>query len=384
MGIPFVIFGDAPGQTSGLSRILTDLAERIAHLPGLEVVTVGYAPYVGLPKQGVPTMGQVHGLVPRYRQWVFSDFSTRGYDALHSAWRYYFGQREGLVLSVWDPARCEGVATAQLPIRRWGYFAVDAETPTGKITGPAGALLQTYERLLGYTEFGAKILAASVGALGRPVVGHLPHGLEDAAFDPPTPDEDRWVNQQVPSTAKVIGCVATNQRRKDLTVWAQVLQQIPEAYGWLHTDRLVNESWSIPQILDDFGLQARATVTLTAATVPVRAIYDRCTVTIGPGRGEGFGYPLVESLAQGTPCVHTRYAGGGEVLPLQYTVPPKTYQYEGIYNLKRPVLAPKDFYDRVYPLYDDAPDPALVRTYAERFRWSTIWPAWQQWIEEGL
>ena len=142
MATPFLIFGDAPDQPTGLSRILGDLATRIhanREALDLEVVTCGYAPWVGLPQQGQPAPA----LHDSYRRWVFNDFASRGAQALHAAYRYYFGIRPGIVFSVWDPARVAAVSSAQLPIKRWGYFPVDAMTPTSRITGPAGSCLDT-------------------------------------------------------------------------------------------------------------------------------------------------------------------------------------------------------------------------------------------------
>src|SRR5882672_11726137 len=95
-------------------------------------------------------------------------------------------------------------------------------------------------------------------------------------------------------TRILIGCVATNQLRKAWDLVAETCailrQRIPDLKLWWHIDVDVRH-YSIPALLEDFGLQD-----ITEVTHPpmqdreLAARYRSCDVTLQPGLGEGFGY----------------------------------------------------------------------------------------------
>jgi glycosyltransferase involved in cell wall biosynthesis len=404
--IPFILFGDALGQPTGLSRILTDLAVRTRQHLGdrLDVRVVGWGPWRDLPPHGV----EMTYTVPRdpYRglevpMWGYGDFGTRGRYALAAAYRQWFGTTPGIVLTVWDAARVEVVQASDLPVTWWGYVPVDAENQHGKISGPALANLQAYDRLLGYGPYGSRVLTDSLKFAGELKLPWLPHGIDRAhTFTPFDPGIEPRVKQilggaSFPDTAILVGCVAANQRRKDLGVYCQVLAalraQDPRVRGWLHTDKLIGDAWSIPQLVLDCGLEGVLTVTHTLTDQELAGLYRRCAVTIAPGRGEGFGYPILESIACGRPVIVGDYAGGADLVPDAWKAVPSGFQLEGVYAERRPVLDVREFTDatknamkfgaRVAGTEDYT---AWIRELATPYDWRTLWPKWQAWIEDGL
>lgn len=113
-------------------------------------------------------------------------------------------------------------------------------------------------------------------------------------------------------------------------------------------------------------------------------------MTIAPGLGEGFGYPIVESLACGTPCVHVDYGGGAELLPLNaWRVPFIAERLESVYALRRPVIGPEDMANAVvraldWKRNDERVCQAYCRGSVEYLSWSNIWPRWRSWFAKGL
>lgn len=389
---PFLVVGDFPGQPTGLSRILTDLLDRITgHFADrFEVGVCGYAPrWEGLPTTGTHvTQAGATG-----RAWAFNDIRQWGAPAIQTCYRSWYGNRPGIIFTVWDPGRCYELVrvakekgTRNLPVELWGYFAIDSENVNGTISGPAAETIKAYDRVLAYTRYGAEVIAKLEHTDDQP---WLYHGIDLTLWHPDGPMADRLTGR--PVDGHVIGCVATNQDRKDLGLVFGAVKALRERYGidatlWLHVDRPMGQSWSVPQLAEDFGLLDHLAVTTTLTDDELAACYRSCTATIAPGRGEGFGYPIVESLACGTPCVHVDFAGGAELTPPPYRIDPICHHLVGPYAVKRPILAPADVAARLHQIIL-AYSRAGMRQWAEKLEidWDTqLWPKWQRWIEEGL
>jgi glycosyltransferase involved in cell wall biosynthesis len=391
---PFLLVGDAPEVPSGLGRILRDLT---AHLQAdedlsatLDIGVCGYAPWPGLPVSGIAAPAD--RLV---RHWRFSDIKHWGAEAVVAAYRSFYGNRPGIVMTVWDPARCFAYTDLPLPIRKWGYFAVDARGPRafGAFGGPAAEAVCGYDRVLAYTGFGASILSQ----ITKTVVPHLPHGLDLDVFTYETSPELKhwvsgWMTGQDPSCTGIIGCVATNQARKYYPAYFKALailrRQQPGLRGWVHTNALVHDAWSLPQLADDYGVADAVRFSLELSDAQLAACYSACLATIAPGLGEGFGYPILESLACGTPVAHLDYAGGREITGL--TRVPWTHEtVEGQYGLSRPVLEAERIVNALAPVLNArVANPAAMalelRTKVLGYDWPTLWPAWKNWFQEGL
>lgn len=379
---PFVLLGDAPGQPTGLSRILTDLATHLTRRDdlNLDIRTVGWAPWES-PKAGHPTQytpGAPQAASPAIPGWVFSNFSTYGQPALERAWREWFGNRPGIVLAIWDASRLEGLAKTNLPVQKWAYVPVDGHPVGKRLFGPAAAWLQSMSRVLAYTRFGADLLETALPA--RPEA--IPHGLSPQWYQPTYATQDLPYQQ-----GPILGCVATNQRRKDLGLFFETLSLLEGWSGWLHTNELVSDAWSVPQLAAEFRVEGKLRVSLHLDDATLQHYYTACTATLAPGRGEGFGYPIAESLACGVPALHMAYGGGAEVAyPEDLLLPEVPAPFEGIYNITRPRLS-ADLVARcalesaalTQPLGAD-----LRRRWAEQFSWETIWPQFHRWIAAGL
>jgi glycosyltransferase involved in cell wall biosynthesis len=113
----------------------------------------------------------------------------------------------------------------------------------------------------------------------------------------------------------------------------------------------------------------------------VNRLYNLCDVTVLPSTGEGFGLPIIESLAAGVPVVATDYSacpelvrGRGELARILTTVT------AGTNLIEQAVLDVDDLAARIEKLYRD---PALIREYseagrrfAESLHWDQLVPEW--------
>ena len=383
--IPFVTYSDGPRLPTGLARITRDLTARLyaeQDALGIQVLQVGYDP---IPGPQVPW--------PLWTLPTLNSETDWGAGAIQNAWLGTFGDgaERGVLFSIWDPGRAYALLQVKGPEQLWGYFPIDAVNINGTLGGPAREAIQRYDRVLAYGRWGSEVLAT----IRRPVP-YLPHGLDLAQWHYQQPVEMLGRAEEIIQMRDgevVIGCVATNQPRKDLGLYFATLAELRrrglKVRGWLHTDRMVR-TWAIPQLIEDFGLAKKVTVTLQLDDAELAACYAVCGVTIAPGLGEGFGYPIVESLACGTPVIHTEYAGGAELVPLNaWRVPTLAMRLEGTYALQRPVINPVDMANAVmraleWKRNDHQVCQAFCRGQVAYLDWQHIWPRFRSWFKQGL
>jgi glycosyltransferase involved in cell wall biosynthesis len=387
MPTPLLVLGDSPRRATGLARIARDLVTHLRSDASLDVEVV----------QAGPDDGQGRA----WSAWPFYGLSGDEWGApdLAGVWAEAFGTREGVVLSVWDPARCfyHLQRRQAIPAAWWGYFPVDARTRRGGFGGPAGECVRHYDRVLGYGKWGAEVLEAVRGRS----VSYLPHGIYTAQWGELQPEHYVMVRERlgrrVTDDTVLIGAVAANQPRKDLGVYCEALRLLLDrgwrAHGWLHTDIEIGvreSQWVLPQLVEEYGLHKQLLITTSLSDAELAAFYQTCTVTVAPGLGEGFGYPIVESLAAGTPVVHSTYGGGAELVPrAEWRVPVRADRVEGPYALVRPVYLAEDVANAVERAIGwRRADPGMARAYCQgavaHLEWAALWPRWASWIREGL
>jgi glycosyltransferase involved in cell wall biosynthesis len=390
MALPLLLIGDSPRRSTGLARIARDLASRISTDRTLDVELV----------QACPDDGQ--GIA--WQQWPFYGLPVEEWGApgVPEVWRDAFGDRPGVVLTVWDPARCWSLLQARSAMPEtswWGYFPVDARTKRGPFGGPAAQAVRSYQRVLGYGLWGAEVLEA---VTGRGSVSYLPHGIDNRRTSGPFSAQDvRYVREvlgrRVTDDTILIGCVAANQARKDLGSYCETLRVLLDrglkVHGWLHTDKEIGTretQWVVPQLAEEYGLQRALSVTQYMTDTQLAAFYATCTVTIAPGLGEGFGYPIVESLACGTPVIHSTYGGGSELVPrAEWRIPVRAERVEGPYALVRPVYAAEDLANAVERAVAwRRREPEVVREFCRgavaHLEWTQLWPRWASWLRQGV
>lgn len=378
---PFLIVGDGPQEPTGLGRIARDLAARLVRSD--------------LPVQVVQIGGSVP---PTWTAWPHFPLNPANEDwgaaQVEAYWADLWKDRPGILFLVWDPSRLYPYLGIKAPVQRWTYTAVDSMNLGGSLSGPGGMALQEFDRVLAYGRWAGDIL--------KPILGptpYLPHGIDTAVYG--TETDQAWVHARLGAHYRpgmpLIGCVATNQPRKDFALYFQTLAELRKrgwnVYGWLHTDTLV-KAWSVPQLVSDCGLEKRVSVSGLGEDLEDRqmaAFYQACRVTIAPGLGEGFGYPIVESLAAGRPVAHGWFGGGSDLVPTAaWRVPIYAERYESVYALRRPVYRVEDManaVERILRWHDDvgaATSAAYCKGAVAHLDWGALWPRWYAWFKQGL
>lgn len=377
-----MLLGDGPQEPTGLGRIGRDLA--------------GLLTSSSLPLDFVQVGGSVPPVWASWRHYPLDRSDDWGARCTVALWESIFGTQPGILMVVWDPGRLAAFREIPLPVQKWAYTAIDAANPAGTIGGPARAALTEFDEVLAYGRWASTILKT----VRDTPVPYLPHGLNLEVYrTPQTIEEAAWVRAELGPYYKpghlLVGCVATNQPRKDLALYfgalAELKQRGVKVYGWLHTDVLV-KAWSVQQLVEDFGLSRQLTVTLKHYTDRQLALlYQACDATIAPGLGEGFGYPIAESLAAGTIVVHGDFGGGAELVPkIEWRFPVRARRFESVYTQERPVFHPSDVANALTRAlaWREAVGVETAQAYCRgavaHLDWSALWPRWESWFRRRL
>ncbi len=384
--VPILFLSDAPDQKSGLARIGRDLATLLARNHNFRV---GYLGYGGTGSRIFP-FAQYH-MQPN----EFGELS------LPAVWDDFAGDDIGIVFTIWDLSRLLWLARPEFVedqglrtwlqgargkrFKLWSYLPIDSTGQNGRLTGQSAETLLGIDRLLAYSPWAVDVVKDTIGPeeSAKRGLDWMPHGINGAtftSFGDPFPLHTEFTR---------IGVVATNQARKDWGLAAQTCailkDKIQNLRLWWHVDVDVRH-WNIQALLADFGLTEITEVTHYLTDQELAARYRGCSVTIAPGLGEGFGYPIFESLACGVPVVHGDYGGGASIMETcglkGYLVPPVTFRLETQHNCQRPVFHPAEFADYVDRAFEEPACPP--RESVEHLFWNNLWPTWERWFVEGI
>lgn len=413
--LPLLIISDAVSGPTGLGRIARDLAVRVdSNLRDIcRVATLGCGG-------------------PGSRKFNFQQYAIEGMGDnfvipnLPEVWDDWAGKEPGIILFIWDASRlgwfsrpeimCENPVIKQFlgtaRFKRWIYAPIDAEGPNRKLTYPLSQALAGFDRVLAYSAWGEEIIRATLGPSVSTEIDltSIPHGIDTSIFYPRNHADCRanffhitkanYIRGTVTAIwgdEPLVGTVATNQGRKDWGLWAEscalFLRRHPKARFWIHTD-VLERYWSIPALLIDFGLMDKTVLSLGYLEDELMAkAYSACDLTLGIGSGEGFGFPIFESLFCGTPCIHGNYGGAPEHMSKQLLVNPavledgtSAHRYEGIFCCKRPVFDAQHWADKMANLVnlEQLEKSLIAQSVTSQLGWSAVWPRFEVWFRKGL
>ena len=383
-GTPALLISDNPCLPTGLARMGRDLATLMATMPEFRVAYLG---------RGI---GQRRKLP--FPVYDYPETGGWGEGYIEQVWQDHAGIDPGVIITLDDPSRRHWLVNPiGMPeslqkfvqssgLSFWGYFPLDSCGPDGRSLSTASAdCVCRYDRALAASEFGCNVLTAS----GVKDADWLPHGIFMTKFHP---SQARSLVSTDPDKV-IVGCVMANQSRKDWPVAFQCFQVLKAKYGsrfraWVHTDVPIRY-WNIYALSYDYGVSDCVDMTQALNDDQMALRYSACACTILPSGGEGFGYPIAESLACGAPCITTNYAGGAELVPAVCRSTPIAYRVDTQHNVLRAVLNGTDFAERAIfqidaKLEDWDHVSQVTSEGVSHLDWNKLAIQWEKWLRAGL
>lgn len=177
--IPILLVGDAPDQSSGLARVVRDLASILVGQPEWRVGTLGW-------------LGHGSSRLP-WQQYQMA-YGEWGEHSLPAVWEDFAKGQPGVIFTVWDlhrilwlarpeyvedPAMRTAIEKVRATAKLWAYTTFDATGPGDKLTVMAREALLGCDRLLAYTPWHQEVIERTIGreaAIARGLTW-MPHGL---------------------------------------------------------------------------------------------------------------------------------------------------------------------------------------------------------------
>lgn len=216
------------------------------------------------------------------------------------------------------------------------WWTVDDKQPSSIILELANKI----PRLMALTNFGAKTIKTLLGR-DAPVIGH--------AYQVERGKRNEQVAKSligVDGSVVLYGCIARNFWRKNLHTLLHAFGTISQACNrarlLIHTDDMNPgfEGCNIPQLVESLGLTGKVLISnANLNQEAMQTLIDAMDYHVLPSYGEGFGVPVIETMARGIPNIvpdHTTLPelvdSSGFIVPLAIggNVHPKTGQeYRG-------------------------------------------------------
>jgi glycosyltransferase involved in cell wall biosynthesis len=360
---------ESPTALTGYGTVTRELLTRFARLPGFEVAAVA-SNYSGWPYD---------------RKWIPFDLypsSSFGRDTLEKAILHF---RPNVVAGFGDPWMIEHLADFRLPpsCKLVLYFPLDGEP----FPSPWRRLMETADAAVCCSHFGAEQVRAACPAAN---VAMIYHGVDRKVFRPLGPKAEAKKRQRLDGRF-VVGCVARNQPRKNLPALLQAFSVFAARHDdtmlYLHTNPH-DVGWDLIELTRRYGIGERtcfsrhATIAHGLDGHTLNEIYNLFDIMVLPSFGEGFGLPLLEAMAAGTPCVTTDFSAAAELVRGRgELIAVRTRLIVGR-NIEQAVADVDDMVACMDRLYDDAQLRERHRraglAFARELDWKNIVPQWHQ------
>lgn len=241
-----------------------------------------------------------------------------GNDVIGAHSKHWFGASgKGVVILLTDPWVLDARICSKLPMLAWVPVDHDPLMPlTHNWLAKSGAIPVAMSR------FGEEKLLDA----GYVDTKYVPHGFDPAVFH----QLDRKVARQamgISTDRFVVGMVAANKGKPGRKSFSQAIAAFaafkeiyPDSLLYLHTPLEDGDGENIPAMCDQAGVRPMFTdqygLALGFPASGVSVLMNAFDVLLNPAMGEGFGVPLIEAQACGTPCITTNFSAMPEVAPV--------------------------------------------------------------------
>lgn len=244
-------------------------------------------------------------------------FDPYGNDVLHRHAQQWFGEEPGLIVVLVDAWVMQPARMTRLNACYWVPVDHDPVPPH---------VLEAVEASgcwpIAMSRFGQQALAAKgVDAL------YVPHGIDTDVFRPADRTETRE-HLGLPTDRFIVGMVAANKgypARKGFSqaveAFSRLHQKHPDAFLYLHSEPTpVMHGVDLQALMQACGIPADAAGVsdsyqqlVSPAADHVARLHNAFDVLLNPSLGEGFGIPVVEAQACGTPVIVTDHTAMNEL-----------------------------------------------------------------------
>ena len=224
---------------------------------------------------------------------------------------------------------------------------------------------------------------------------YVPHGVDNEFF--PRDRANSRELLQVPDDCFLVGMNSANKaagqlHRKGFAEAFHAFTQMPDdAVLWVHAESDgMMQGWDLKRLASGFGIEDRVVFSnqveyrLGFSVDWLAQFYSAIDVLLSPSYGEGFGVPIVEAQACGTPVIVTDFTAMSELLGDGWKVGGQVVWHEGqqafwkIPNVGQLVQALKEAYNRPQEVSDAAVE------FAEAYRPERVWEDHFQPVLENL
>ncbi len=372
--VPLLFLGDGPDSPTGLGRIGHDLAWIASSMPTFKV---GYLGRQAFGRARFP-----------WTQYSFGVNEQWGEHRLEEAWEDLSQGQRGIIMTVWDASRllwfADGRGTGlesflnSGKFDRWGYVMADATgVDPSQLPAEQAHVLSKYQRVL----MASRWAYGLAGGIAGPEMDWLPHPIDRSIFRPqdPLPIRSAW---GLKPTDTLIGCVMTNQQRKLWPVVMEAVARMENVRLWMHADDL-RRYWDLPALAIEYGIHNQ--IIFEGRPLSDRELahrYAACNATVVMSGGEGFGYPVAESMSCGVPCVTGAYGAASELTP--WLVPAALTAIETSHNVRRAAYNAIDVAGELMHVLAVKPKAEECQGYVEHLAMPLLSGLWKKWFKKGL
>lgn len=302
---------NAPWLNSAYALQTALFVPRINKLTEHEVVAIS-APYSGsgsfLEWEGVPVLPAVRDVA--------------GCDVLPSHYEWF---KADALISLADPFGLMKCARELSQANFFPWHPVDC-SPLG--SGDVMVLRESGATPIAMSRFGERVLR-NEGA--SPL--YCPHAVDTAVFSPGDPQAYRDTVPGIGPDTFVVGIVGVNRGRRkafdqQLLAFSRFHARHPDSFLAVHTSPTgPHPSTNLPALAAQLGISSVVTYPDTylydtgqITSSQMAAFYRGCDVISACSYGEGFGVPLIEAQACGTPVACTDSSAMSELCGSGWTV----------------------------------------------------------------
>lgn len=307
--VPIMFHANAPWAGTGYGTQAALFGPRFAERLGYRVAFSAFYGLHGSKIGWVSATGKPYIIYPGARD-------VYGNDVIGAHCKDWFKGQKGLLVTLTDPWVLHAPIIAQLPCIAWTPVDHNPLMPRTEEW-----LWRTEALPLAMSRFGEEMMVA-VGM--KPL--YVPHGFDSKVFYPADRDAARELFG-FPKDSFVVGMVAANKGHPSRKCFAQAIsafsifqKKVPEAILYLHTQLESPDGEDLVKICEACGVYPYSSDQYQNAIGQppgfVANLLNGCDVLLNPSAGEGFGIPLIEAQACGTPCITTNFSSMPEVAPV--------------------------------------------------------------------